>query len=41
MANTILFLRGIPEAIIRKLIGHRSGKLERYEPFAGPKAADS
>jgi transposase len=25
----------------RKLIGHRSGKLERYEPFAGPKAADS
>ena len=31
MANTILFLRGIPEAIIRKLIGHRSGKLERYE----------
>jgi hypothetical protein len=31
MAATILFLRGIPEAIIRKLTGHRSRELERYE----------
>ena len=31
MATTILFLRGIPEAIIRKLTGHRSRELERYE----------
>ena len=26
-----MFLRGIPEAIIRKLTGHRSRELERYE----------
>src|ERR1019366_10064875 len=31
MAATILLLRGIPEAIIRKLAGHRSRELERYE----------
>ena len=31
MATTILFLSGIPEAIIRKLTGHRSRELERYE----------
>src|ERR1039458_8039186 len=31
MAATILFLRRIPEAIIRKLAGHRSRELERYE----------
>src|SRR5207237_7711636 len=31
MATTILFLRGVPEAIIRKLTGHRSRELERYE----------
>ena len=31
MAATILFLRRIPEAIIRKLTGHRSRELERYE----------
>jgi integrase len=31
MATSILFLRGIPEAIIRKLTGHRSRELERYE----------
>ena len=31
MATTILFLRGIPEAVIRKLTGHRSRELERYE----------
>ena len=31
MATTILFLKGIPEAIIRKLTGHRSRELERYE----------
>jgi integrase len=31
MATTILFLEGIPEAIIRKLTGHRSRELERYE----------
>jgi integrase len=30
MATTILFLNGIPEAIIRKLTGHRSRELERY-----------
>ena len=30
-ATTIMFLRGIPEAIIRKLTGHRSRELERYE----------
>ena len=30
-ATTILFLEGIPEAIIRKLTGHRSQELERYE----------
>jgi integrase len=31
MATTILFLEGVPEAIIRKLTGHRSHELERYE----------
>ena len=31
MATTILFLSGIPKAIIRKLTGHRSRELERYE----------
>ncbi len=31
MATTILFLSGIPEAIIRKLTGHRSREIERYE----------
>ena len=31
MATSILFLNGIPEAIIRKLTGHRSRELERYE----------
>jgi integrase len=31
MATSILFLQGIPEAIIRKLTGHRSRELERYE----------
>ncbi len=31
MATTILFLSGVPEAIIRKLTGHRSRELERYE----------
>src|SRR5262249_15079639 len=31
MATTILFLHGIPEAVIRKLTGHRSRELERYE----------
>jgi hypothetical protein len=31
MATTILFLKGIPEAIIRKLTGHRSRELERYQ----------
>jgi integrase len=31
MATTILFLEGVPEAIIRKLTGHRSRELERYE----------
>jgi len=31
MATTILFLAGTPEAIIRKLTGHRSRELERYE----------
>jgi integrase len=31
MATTILFLSGIPEGIIRKLTGHRSRELERYE----------
>jgi integrase len=31
MATTIMFLRDIPEAIIRKLTGHRSRELERYE----------
>ncbi len=31
MATTILFLEGIPEAIIRKMTGHRSRELERYE----------
>lgn len=31
MATTILFLKGIPEAVIRKLTGHRSRELERYE----------
>jgi hypothetical protein len=31
MATTILFLEGVPEAIIRKLTGHRSRELERSE----------
>jgi len=31
MATTILFLRGVPEAVIRQLTGHRSRELERYE----------
>ena len=31
MATTILFLEGVPEAIIRKLTGHPSRELERYE----------
>jgi len=31
MATTILFLKGIPEAVIRKLTGHKSRELERYE----------
>ncbi len=31
LATTILFLQGVPEAIIRKLTGHRSRELERYE----------
>jgi hypothetical protein len=31
MATTILFLEGVPEAIIRKLTGRRSRELERYE----------
>jgi hypothetical protein len=31
MATTILFLRGIPEAVIRKLSGRQSRELERYE----------
>jgi hypothetical protein len=31
MATTILFLEGVPEAIIRKLTGHRSRELERYQ----------
>jgi integrase len=31
MATTILFLERIPEATIRKLTGHRSRELERYE----------
>jgi hypothetical protein len=31
MATTILFLEGVPEAIIRKLTGQRSRELERYE----------
>ena len=31
MATAILFLRGIPEAVIRKLTGHRSREWERYE----------
>jgi integrase len=31
MATTILFLKGIPDAVIRKLTGHRSRELERYE----------
>ncbi len=31
MATTILFLRGIPGAAIRKLTGHRSREWERYE----------
>lgn len=31
MATMILFLRGIPEAVVRKLTGHRSRELERYE----------
>jgi len=30
-ATTVLFLKGIPEAIIRKLTGHRSRELERYK----------
>jgi len=30
-ATTILFLRGVPEAIIKKLTGHKSRELERYE----------
>ena len=31
LATTIVFLEGIPEAVIRKLTGHRSRELERYE----------
>jgi hypothetical protein len=31
MAKTIVFLRGIPEAVIPKLTGHRSRELERFE----------
>jgi len=31
MATSILFLQGIPDAIIRKLTGHRSRELERYQ----------
>ena len=31
MATSILFLEGVPEAIIRKLTGHRSREMERYE----------
>jgi integrase len=31
MATSILFLEGIPDAIIRKMTGHRSRELERYE----------
>jgi len=31
MATSILFMDGIPEAIIKKLTGHRSRELERYE----------
>jgi len=30
-ATSILFMDGIPEAIIKKLTGHRSRELERYE----------
>ncbi|PWU11995.1 MAG: hypothetical protein C5B51_01580 [Terriglobia bacterium] len=31
MATTILFLAGIPDAVIRKLTGHKSRELERYQ----------
>jgi hypothetical protein len=31
MATSILFLQGIPEAIIRKLTGHRSREMEDEE----------
>ena len=30
-ATTMLFMQGIPDAIIRKMTGHRSEKLERYK----------
>jgi integrase len=40
MATTILFLRGIPEAVIRKLTGHRSRELTQSltHPFRGVRA---
>ena len=35
IATTILFSKGIPEAIIRKLTGHRSWERDRYEQQKG------
>jgi hypothetical protein len=30
----VLFIEGVPDAIIRKMTGHRSEKLERYKHFS-------
>lgn len=30
-ATTMLFIEGVPDAIIRKMTGHRSEELERYK----------
>jgi integrase len=33
-ATTMLFMEGVPDAIIRKMTGHRSEELERYKHFS-------
>ena len=33
-ATTMLFIEGVPDAIIRKMTGHRSEELERYKHFS-------
>ena len=34
-ATTMLFMEGVPDAIIRKMTGHRSEELERYKHLSG------